>query len=289
MRQRPNLRLLIPLLLLMSSTTHSEQDPKILVMAHRGGLGLWPENTIYGYRRALETGVDILEIDVWLTQDNVVVVNHDETIDRTTNGTGAIRDYTLDQLQQFDAGYQWTVDGTHPYRGEGHIISTLDAILSEFPGARFNIDIKENSNDLIDGLGRLIEKHGASERVIVASFHQSALRVFRTRYPDVPTSAGSSEIIRFFLLSKLRLSSLYKPDFVAFQLPLKAGPLSLVTSTFVDAAHRIGVQVHPWTINDPEEMRRLITMGVDGIITDYPDRLTKILTLPSPQSPPPTP
>ena len=277
MCSRPHYSVTLVLFLFMSSTLHSEQDSRTLVMAHRGGMGLWPENTLYGYRRALEAGVDVLEIDIWLTRDGVVVVNHDETVDRTTDGHGALRDFNLEELRQLDAGYRWTIDGAYPYRGEGHTVSTLDQVLAEIPEARFNIDIKENSDGLIDGLGELIAKHGASDRVLVASFHQTALYRFRKRYPDVKTSAGSREIVRFLLLSKLGLSSLLTPTYVALQLPMKAGPFNLVTQSLIDAAHNRDIEVHPFTVNSTDEMRRLVKMGIDGIITDYPDRLIEVL------------
>ena len=265
-------------LLLPESIAMAEPNDDILIMAHRGGKGLWPENTIEGYRRALEAEVDVLEIDVWRTKDNVVVVNHDETVDRTTNGKGEVRSFTLQELQALDSGYRWSVDGTYPYRGAGYHIPTLDEVLAAFPEARFNIDLKENSDALISSVAEIITKHGAENRVLVASFHQSALRAFRQLSPNVPTSACVNEIIRFLILSKLRLTFTYKPNFAAFQVPPRAQFFDIVSPSFVAAAHRAGVEVHPWTINDPNEMKRLIAMGVDGIITDYPDRLSKVLS-----------
>lgn len=267
---------LIAIVMTVNATTVQARQ-EVLIIAHRGGRGLWPENTIYGYREALETGVDVLEIDVWRTSDNIVVVNHDQKVDRTTDGRGEVRSFTLAELQKLDAGYRWSIDGTYPYRGEGHIIPTLDAVLTEFPSARFNIDLKENSDALIQGVSALIDKHAAHNRVMIASFHQRTLRKFRKLNPRVPTSAGSAEVIRFLLLSKLRLTNLFTPSFEAFQVPMTAGPISVVNKAFIDAAHQRGIEVHPWTINDPAEMRRLIAQGIDGIITDFPDRLSEIL------------
>jgi glycerophosphoryl diester phosphodiesterase len=264
-------------ILVNPTTVHAEQDPKILIMAHRGGKGLWPENTLYGYQKALESGVDVLEIDIWRTKDGVVIVNHDETVDRTTNGRGEIGTFTLAELQQLDSGYRWSVDGTYPYRGAGHTISTLDQVLSQFPDTRFNIDIKENSDELIGALCDHIDKHSAHDRVMVASFHQRALLKFRKRCPNVATSAGTWEIIRFIILSKLGLTRLYDPPFGAFQVPQRAGVFSITNRTFIEAAQKRGIDVHPWTINDKTDMKRLINLGVDGIITDYPDRLSEVL------------
>ena len=158
-------------------------------------------------------------------------------------------------------------------------------MFGQFPNAHFNIDIKENSDEIIGGLRDLIEKHDAQGRVMVASFHQTALRKFRKLCPNVSTSAGSGEIIRFIILSKLRLTFLYDPPFSALQVPLKFGFLDIVTSSFVNSAHCRGIDVHPWTINDPAEMRRLIAIGVDGIFTDYPDRLKQVLAGEPPDTP----
>jgi glycerophosphoryl diester phosphodiesterase len=268
---------LIAIVMTVNATTVQARQ-EVLIIAHRGGRGLWPENTIYGYREALETGVDVLEIDVWRTSDNIVVVNHDQRVDRTTDGLGEVRSFTLAEVQKLDAGYRWSIDGTYPYRGKGHIIPTLDDVLTEYPSARFNIDLKENSDALIRAVSSLIDKHAAHDRVMIASFHQRALRKFRKLNPSVPTSAGSAEIIRFLLLSKLRLTNLFTPQFEAFQVPMTAGPISVVNKAFIDAAHQRGIEVHPWTVNDPAEMRRLIAQGIDGIITDFPDRLSEILT-----------
>jgi len=255
----------------------SEQSPEVLNLAHRGGKGLWPENTIYGYKNALASGADVLEIDIRRTKEGIIVISHDERVDKTTDGSGEIRTFTLQELQQLDAGYRWSIDGTYPYRGAGHIIPTLDGVLGQFPDARFNIDIKENTDELIGGLCDLIGKHNAHGRVRVASFHNEAIRKFRKRCPNVPTSAGSAECIRFFILSRLRLTFLYDPPFSALQVPSKYGILDVVNSTFIEAAHRKGLEVHAWTINDRNDMRRLIALGVDGIITDYPDRLSEVL------------
>jgi glycerophosphoryl diester phosphodiesterase len=265
------------LLVLSPNAIPAEPDPKVLVMAHRGGLGLWPENTLYGYRQALNEGSDVIEIDVWRTSDGVVVVNHDSTVDRTTGGTGPVASFTLEDLQKLDAGYRWSIDGTYPYRGQGHRIPTLDEVLTEFPDTRLNIDLKENSDELMERVCNLIEKHGATDRLMIASFHQDLLCRFRERCPDIATSAGSREIMRFVILSRLRLSFLHDPPFDAFQVPIKAGPLRIVTRSFVETAHRLGVEVHAWTVNTEAEMRHLIGLGVDGIITDYPDKLNAIL------------
>ena len=277
MMSRLTFHLIFLIVAVMPSILHSEQNPKVLIMAHRGGRGLWPENTIYSYKSALESGVDVLEIDIWRTKDGVIVVQHDKRVDRTTDGHGEIKTFTLQELQQLDAGYRWSIDGAYPYRGAGHIVPTLDEVLEQFPDACFNIDIKENSDELIGELGDLLQKHDAHGRVRVASFHQEALRKFRKLYPNVPTSAGSGEIIRFIILSKLCLTFLYDPPFSALQVPVKFGILNVVNTTLIEAAHRKGIEVHPWTINDPDEMRRLIELGVDGIITDYPDRLKQVL------------
>ena len=115
-----------------------------LVMAHRGGQGLWPPNTLFAFERAVEMGADILEMDIHASADGVLIVHHDDTVDRTTNGSGAIRDHTLTELKELDAGYHWSADGgeTYPFRGKGMRIPTLEEVLEAFPKTRLNIDIK---------------------------------------------------------------------------------------------------------------------------------------------------
>jgi glycerophosphoryl diester phosphodiesterase len=254
-----------------------EQRP--LVMAHRGGRGLWPENTLYAFERAVELGVDVLEMDIHTTADGVPVVMHDDTVDRTTNGSGPIQALTLEELKSLDAGYRWSADDgqTFPYRGQGISVPTVEEVFAAFPETPMNIEIKQAEPSMVVPFCQLIRDHHLADQVLVASFDQETIVAFREECPEVATSAGRSEITSLFVLSKLFLEATYSPASSAAQVPEYEGSLHVLTRRFVDAAQSRDMEVHAWTINDEADMERLIALGVDGIITDYPDRLLALL------------
>ncbi|MFN2225086.1 MAG: glycerophosphodiester phosphodiesterase [Anaerolineae bacterium] len=254
-----------------------EQRP--LVMAHQGGDGLWPSNTMYAFERAVALGVDVLEMDVHSTADDVLVVIHDGTVDRTTDGSGAVHDLTLAELQSLDAGYRWTPDEgqTWPYRGQGIRIPALEEVFTAFPGMPMNIEIKQAEPTIAALLCRLIRDYDMADQVLVVSFHEEATKEFRDICPEVVTGTTQNEVIVLFALSRLFLEGAYGPAAGAMQVPEYRSGLHVLAPRLVDAAHRRGLEVHAWTINDEADMRRLIDLGVDGIITDYPDRLLEVL------------
>jgi glycerophosphoryl diester phosphodiesterase len=257
-----------------------EQQRGLLVMAHRGGAGLWPENTLYAFERAARAGVDVLEMDMHSTSDGVLVIIHDDTVDRTTNGTGRVNSLTLAQLKALDAGYRWSPDGgrTFPYRGQGITVPTLQEVFSAFPEMRFNIDIKQAAPSLTSSFCRMIRDHELTSRVMVASFKPQALDEFRRDCAEVATSASAADVLAFLALKvepPEKASRVPLPQ--ALQVPEYAGGRQVVTREFVEAAHQRHLEVHVWTINDEAAMRRMIELGVDGIITDYPDRLMALL------------
>jgi glycerophosphoryl diester phosphodiesterase len=251
----------------------------LLVMAHRGGRGLWPPNTLCAFQQSEKLGVDVLEMDIHLTRDGEIVVRHDPTVEDTTNGTGAIAEMTLAEIKELDAGYTWSVDNgeTYPFRDRGITIPTLEEILVALPGMRLNIDIKPEHPAIVPLFARMLTDHKRLDQVLVASFHDDQLNRFRALCPAVATAAGMRETLGLLLLSSLHLEAIYQPRAVAFQLPEYQGKLHVVTERFIRAAHRHNMQVHPWTVNEVQEMRRLLDWGVDGLITDYPDRLMKLL------------
>ncbi len=250
-----------------------------LVMAHRGGRGLWPENTLAAFEQAVALGVDVLEMDIHRTADGALVVLHDSTVDRTTDGNGRVDGLSLAEVKALDAGYAWTADDgqTFPYRGQGITIPTLKEVFVAFPEMLMNIEIKPDEAALGAPLCRLIRDHGMADRVLIASFHADAIQAFRQACPEVATTASESEVIPLFALSKLCLEGVYSPRAQAVQVPEYQSGLHVLTPRFVDAAHGRNLVVHAWTINDAEDMRRLLDLGVDGIITDYPDRLMQVL------------
>jgi len=249
------------------------------VIAHRGGRGLWPENTMYAFRHALALGVDVLEMDIQRSADGALVVVHDDTVDRTTEGSAAVSRLTVAQLEQLDAGYRWTPDGgrTYPLRGKGITVPTLAEVLGGLPNARLNLEMKIPDASLAIALCDLIHRHGAEHRVVVASFHQGPMDAFRGACPAVATSATRDEVFRFVSLHTVFLAPLFEPHAQAFQVPEAAGRVTVVNQAFAREAHRRNLKVEVWTVNEIADMRRLLVLPVDGIITDYPDRLLALL------------
>jgi len=251
-----------------------------MVIAHRGGRSLGPENTLYTYRRAVELGVDVLEIDVHLTKDNYLAAIHDKSVDRTTNGSGNIESYILADLQKLDAGYRWSPDtgNQFPLRGKGLKIPSLTEVFQAFPQMRINIEIKDPKPAVITLLCQTIQNHNMSQNVMIASFDAGALKKFRSICPAVATSTPASQAMLFYALQKMHLESAYTPEAQALQVPQAYGDLQVVTKRFVEAAHARNLKVHVWTVNDVHSMKTLLQLNVDGIMTDYPQRLLAILT-----------
>jgi glycerophosphoryl diester phosphodiesterase len=251
----------------------------ILVIAHRGGRGLWPENTLYAFEQSIHIGVDVLEFDVHSTSDGIMVVMHDATVDRTTDGTGRIEDLTWAQLQRLDAGYQWSDEETTstPYRDKGLKIPSFEEVLRAFPETRMNIELKSSKVNDIEQLLSMIEALHPSDLTIYASFRSESHAYIRENNPEIATAATVGDAFLFWVLNAVYLGFSYNPQAHAFQVPPSIFDLPIVTPHFVDGAHGHNVDVHVWTINDKQEMQRLIDTGVDGIMTDYPDRLLSLL------------
>ena len=259
---------------------HSYFKPDdFLVIAHRGGRSLGPENTVYTFKRAVELGTDVLEMDLQTTSDGALVILHDREVERTTNGKGAVDSFTLSELKKLDAGFRWSPDDSrsYPLRNKGVTIPTLTEVFTAFPDIRINIEIKSSQVNTIQNLCRTIRDHGMSEKVMVACFDSGKLGEFRSLCPEVATSAGASEAAVFYWLQWAHLESAYSPSSQALQIPEVYGENRIATRRFLDAAHARNLRVQVWTVNDTESMQRLIDLGVDGIMTDYPERLVKIL------------
>jgi glycerophosphoryl diester phosphodiesterase len=249
-------------------------------IAHRGGAKIAPENTLEGFREGLRVGAGVLELDVHTTADGHVVVIHDDTVDRTTDGTGAVREMTLAEVKRLNAGYRYTPDGeeTFPYRDAGIRIPTLEEVYDEFVDLPINVEIKGERPGIEEALWQVIEAAGGEDRTLVVSESAATIRRFREASGlRVATASSSVELISFWLLSRLGLSRSFKPPFQALQGPETYHGLRIVTSGFVRAAHERGLRVDVWTIDSEPDMRRLLGYGVDGIMTDQPDVLAKLL------------
>lgn len=253
-----------------------------LFFAHRGGAKLAPENTLAAFEKGVALGADALELDIQTTREGELVVIHDATVDRTTNGTGPVSTFTLAELRKLDAGYRFTPDEgqTFPFRGKGHSILTLSEVFERFPTLRVNIDLKESTAVRERRLWELIRKMRIEERVLVASgdLHEPILRFRHFSGGRVATSASEKEIRTFVLTHFARATRLLRPAYDALQVPEMHRGVRVVSASMVEAAHRLGLEVHVWTVDERETMERLLSWGVDGIMSDRPDVLAQVMT-----------
>ncbi|HUC04802.1 MAG TPA: glycerophosphodiester phosphodiesterase [Acidimicrobiales bacterium] len=266
---------------------------RVIAYAHQGGAWESPSSTLFAIERALAAGATGIELDVHATADGELVVCHDATVDRTTAAQGTIASRTLDELRGLDFSY-WFIPGAdvtpgrpddeYPFRGRApadpmFAIATLREVLERFPGVVLNLDIKQTAPVVApyeESLARLLAEYGRTDDVIVASFLDPATDAFRRHAPDVATSAGTMATAEFWRAVRDG-SALPASPAVAFQVPERQGDLVVVDRAFVEAAHGAGKAVHVWTVNDPDAMVRLLGLGVDGIISDVPTTLGKVL------------
>jgi glycerophosphoryl diester phosphodiesterase len=248
--------------------------------AHRGASLIAPENTLEAFRLAARSGAGGLELDVHMTSDGGIVVIHDDSVDRTTEGTGLVRRMTLHELQSLDAGYRFIPDGgtTYPYRDRGVRVPELGEVLRAFPGHKVNIDIKEEQPGVEAALLKTVKDADARDRVLVVSEIPAVVeRVRELSGNSISTGASRQEIRDFYRLSRLRLEFLVRPPYDALQVPVEYGGREVVTPRFLKAAHDRGVRVDVWTIDEPDEMCRLLDLGADVIMTNRPELLEVVL------------
>ncbi|MEM7331290.1 MAG: glycerophosphodiester phosphodiesterase [Chloroflexota bacterium] len=254
-----------------------------LVIAHQGGNLVRPDNTMMAFNHAVELGVDVLEMDIHSSANGELVVIHDDTVDRTTDGNGRVNDLTLAELKTLDAAYDWSVDDgqTTPYRGQGVTIPALEELFQAFPDMPMNIEIKQEAPPIGQPFCDLIREYGKEDQVLVASFSQVAILEFREVCPEVATSMVQAEIQSYFILNTLLMSGLFRSPAEAFQVPEYfnlpiIGRTHVTTDRFIRNAQSLNIEIHVWTVNEEEQMIRLIDAGVDGLITDRPDLLIEI-------------
>ncbi len=254
------------------------QIEKPHVIAHRGGAGIAPENTLLAFEQAATLPIDALEMDMHMSADGVLVVSHDETVDRSTEGTGLVKAKTLAELRALDFGYRFEdAAGAFPFRDRGYELPTLQDIFERFPDWILNIDIKQHDPLVVETFVRMIERFGMQKNVVVGSFDTKTIQYFRRLLPEVATAGTQREVASFFALCKLGMTRLWQNDCVVFQIPERAHGLQLLTEKFVRKLHQKGVMLHVWTVNEAADMRRLLALGVDGLITDFPLRLLDVL------------
>ena len=257
-------------------TTHDRP----LFFAHRGGALLRPENTMLAFEHGASFGADALELDLQLTRDGHLVVIHDFRVERTTDGTGPVASFTLDELRRLDAGFRFTLDGgaSFPYRGQGIQIPTLREVFERFPNLRVNMDLKESTPEREERLWRLLQEMDAVERVMIGSFEYAPMLRFRALTGGrVATGATRREIAAFLMSYHARRLARLRLPFDALQVPETQRRFRIVTPGMIAAAHRLDLDVHLWTIDRASDMRRLLIWGVDGVMSDRPDLLAQVL------------
>lgn len=261
-------------------------DPKAPVptgwpaaFAHRGGAEVAPENTLEAFRAAAALGEVVLELDVQVSADGTAVSMHDLTVDRTTDGTGAVALMSAADLQRLDAGYAFTLDGsTFPWRGRGVHVPTLAEVYEVFPEHRVAIELKGNRPGAEEIVWRTIRAAGAQGRTLVATNRTASIRRFRqVSGGTVPTAASVTEFAAFRLLCLLGLHDHHALPFQGLQPPDSLLGLRVLTPGLLRAAQQAGLRVDVWTVDREDDMRRLLEWGVDGVMTDRPDLLSRVL------------
>ncbi len=255
--------------------------PTPLVIGHRGASGELPENTLPAFERALSHGAVILETDVHRTRDGEVVILHDPDVARTTDGSGRVSSLTLAELQRLDAGYRFVPEdgGDFPARGRGIRVPTLRETFEAFPDVRFNIEVKENDAALIEGTLSLVAEAGREKTTLLAAAEDDTMAALRAalRERGLGTAMGAAvgDVVAFVRAAAEGRPP--PPEPMALQVPPGFAGQPLVTGALVEFAHRHDVQVHVWTVNDPAEMERLLDLGVDGVMSDFPGRLQEVV------------
>ncbi len=243
--------------------------PRPRLFAHRGCSADFPENTLEAFRAGIDAGADRLELDVHASSDGGIVVFHDATLERTTDGSGLIRNHTMAELEQLDAGYHFHDSDGSPHRGNGIRIPKLVDLLEQLPGVPLNIEIKQSSPGIEDEVMRILEHYGALDHTLLAAAEDSLMQRIRAKVSaNVITGFAGGEAAEFVMRCSGADFDGYTPPGFALQVPPEYMGVKVVTPETVDHAHRLGIEVHVWTINVPGEIETLIEMGVDGIMSD---------------------
>jgi len=277
-------------------------ERRVLNFAHQGGAREGPSSTLHAMRRAVAEGAHAVELDVHATADRHLVVCHDATVDRTTEGTGRIAELTLEQVQSLDNAHWWVPDAVvrhdadpaeYLLRGRapgdpGLRIPSLREVLEELPGTILNLDIKQSAPEVEpyeEDLARLLREYGRTDDVIVASFSDASIAAFSAAAPEIATAAASNATAAFYFAAAAGEEP-PPTGACALQVPRTFGDVTVVDERFVAAAHRAGLAVHVWTVDERDEMEALLEVGVDGIMTDRPSLLGVVLAAAGAPEPP---
>jgi glycerophosphoryl diester phosphodiesterase len=251
-----------------------------IVFGHRGACGERPENTLPSFERALEQGADVLETDVHATRDGEVVVLHDADLSRTTEGSGDVAELSWQDVARLDAGFRFSDEnGATPFRGRGIRVPRLAELLARFPGVRLNLELKRCDARLVAGVLDLLREAGREEGTLLAAERDDTMHLLReavrARGSRAALGASLGDVLGFIRAALEGGPPPAGP--MALQVPPEFLGRPLVTRELVDFAHAHAVQVHVWTINEQDEMRRLLALGVDGLMSDFPARARAVV------------
>jgi glycerophosphoryl diester phosphodiesterase len=251
-----------------------------LHICHQGGEDVYPSNTIYAYQACIDDwDTDVIEIDVHETSDGHLVVLHDETVDRTTDGEGLVKEMTLEEIQALDAAYEFTPEdgeGT-PLRGQGINIPTLQEVFEAFPDRLTNIEIKQVDPPIEQALVDAIEAAGMTEKSCLGSFDDGVAARLRELLPEACHYAPEDMARDYYIGTRAFITGFNPPPVDAFALPPFSDETEVIDPRLVEALHAEGKHLWAWTIDDEDEMNRLFDLGVDGIMTNRPDRLDAVM------------
>ena len=240
------------------------------VFAHRGGCALGPENTLAAFDLGMASGADGLELDVHLSGDGIVVVHHDETLDRTTNGAGPIARRTAAELADVDAGWQFVQGSDYPFRGQRIGIPTFREVLRRYRDVPIIVEMKVNSAEMGRAVADEVRRADAVERVCAAGYGCRAVRAARAALPEMASSACAAEVRLALYRSWVRWPVM-RASYEGYQVPEVAGGHRIVSPAFVRHAHAGGLKVQVWTVDEQPDMERLLDWGVDALISNRPD------------------
>lgn len=248
------------------------------IIAHRAGMGHAPEDTFEAAIRADELGATMIEMDVHETKDGYLVTIHDTTIDRTTDGTGAVADMTLEELQRFNAGYGFIDDeGERPFEYQNIVIPDIEDVFIAFAGGRFTLEIKPAQSNIPEKLCAMLKAYDLAATTVIVSMYQAPIDAFRAACPDVATAMTPDEVKSYMIWHAMGLAHWSDVKAEVIAVPEYFDDKPVLSDGLIKAAHARGLAVHVWTVNDPADIKRLYAMGVDGVMTDYIDRAVDVL------------
>lgn len=252
-----------------------------LVIAHRGASGSHPENTLPAFLQAIKMGSDLVELDLRMTKDGHVVVIHDASVDRTTNGQGLVAELTLAQIKALDAGFAFTRDGgkTFPFKGQGITVPTLEEVLLALPEQLLMLEVKVGTTRMVRQVIATLRRLKALDRISIELFSikTKVAKLMRSLEPNLTTGHTRAELVKFVALAKLGLSGRFLRRGFAIEMPPRRNRLAVSSKRTLKAAARHGIPMFVWTVNNEKDMRRFLDWGAAGLFTDHPEVLRKLV------------